>query len=317
MRAPALRRRLAVFLAALCIQAAAGSPHDGPRTQTWLEWLAARPRRLRRGHAGLAPPLPAVLTTVALLRLPGQLNRAARLPAPLAALLHALVLASTFNLLAADRAASRIERALTEDDLETARAECGALTGRSAAHLSESQIAGRTIASLATYPGQALLGPWIAYALFDLPAAVVYRLADAAGAAWGSATPWLSWPLRHLPGGGPQQRLAVLAADQGAGLAIVAAARLVGRDPASAIAAIDAAANNGDAEPEVAAMAAVLDCALPTESATVNADARPPDAADIAAARRLHRATLVVIAAIAATAIVVASVANRIRPRVD
>lgn len=323
MPIPSARRRIAVFVAALTVQTAVGTPPHGPPARPWLEWFAAQPRRISRldpsqaGRARLAQLLAASLTTIALLRLPQKLlGRSGHSPssAPLTALIHTLLFATTFNLLGADRTAARIERALANDDLDIARTHCAALTGRPADHLDASQVADATIAALATYPSSALLGPWIAYALFDLPAAFAYRLADAVAAAWGGAAPWLPLRLLRIPGRAGQQRLVALVADQGTALVLIAAAPVLGHDPAPGLAAIDqAAGEEHEGNPEIAAMAGLLDLSLQADDIIVNPAGRPPTAADIAPARRLARAALVVLAAAVVVVILVATTVDRLR----
>jgi cobalamin biosynthesis protein CobD/CbiB len=315
------RRRIAVFLAALLVQTAAGAPPDGPPSRPWIEWIAAQPRRIipldpaKAGHARWSQILAASLTTVTLLRLPQQLlGRPARAPRLLAVLLHTLLFSTTFNLLGADRTAARIERALADNDLDTARTHCAALIGRPTGHFTDAQIADATIAALATYPSSALLGPWIAYALFDLPAAFAYRLADAVGAAWGGAGAWLPWRLLRLPGLGGQQRLVGLVTDQGTALVLVAAAPLLGHDPAPGLAAIDEAAEQDrEINPDVAAMAGLLGLTLQADDGPINPAGRVPTPADIAPARRLARAVLVVLAAAVIVVIAIVTAVNRRR----
>lgn len=86
-----------------------------------------------------------------------------------------LVLTSTFALRELGRAGARVRVALAGGDIDRARYELRSLCSRDASALSEGEIAGAAVESLAENASDSFVAPLFYYALFGLPGAVFYR----------------------------------------------------------------------------------------------------------------------------------------------
>ncbi len=85
------------------------------------------------------------------------------------------LLTSTFALRELGRAGSRVRSAIEGDDIDAARYALRSLCSRDAAELSEEQIVGAAIESLAENASDSFVAPLFYYALFGLPGAMFYR----------------------------------------------------------------------------------------------------------------------------------------------
>lgn len=107
-------------------------------------------------------------------------------------LLSALLLKPLFSVAALLEAGSAVQRALSAGDLEGARQQLGwHLVSRDTAELSESEVAGAAVASLAENLTDSAVAPLLYAALFGLPGAAVYRFVNTADALLGYRTPEL------------------------------------------------------------------------------------------------------------------------------
>jgi adenosylcobinamide-phosphate synthase len=197
---------------------------------------------------------------------------------------QALALKAAFSGRALFAAGQRVEDALIQDDLDRARKELAWLVSRPRSSLPPEQVAGAAIESLAENLVDSWLAPLLAHALFGMGGAYAYRAVNTADAMWGYRTQEYEWLgkaaarvddlLNWLP-------------------ARVAAALLIstGPRPAAAFAAwrADAAQTaSPNAGQSMAAAAGQLGVRLEKPGHYVlNGAARPPTAADIAAARAL------------------------------
>lgn len=90
-------------------------------------------------------------------------------------LANAAALTSTFALRELGRAGSKVRTAIASDNIGDARHALRSLCSRDATSLSEEQIAGSAIESLAENASDSFVAPLFYYALFGLPGAVFYR----------------------------------------------------------------------------------------------------------------------------------------------
>ena len=112
------------------------------------------------------------------------------LPLWLHILLFALLLKPTFSLHALLRAGEAVKRSLP--DLPSARRLLAYhLVSRDTAALSEREVAGATVESLAENLTDSVVAPLFYFALFGLPGAVCYRFVNTADAVLGYRTPEL------------------------------------------------------------------------------------------------------------------------------
>ncbi len=93
----------------------------------------------------------------------------------LTALVGAWLLTSSFSIQALGAAGERVQRYLYLGDLEAARGALGHLCSRDASDLSESEVAGATIESIAENACDSFVAPILFYALFGVPGAIAYR----------------------------------------------------------------------------------------------------------------------------------------------
>jgi adenosylcobinamide-phosphate synthase len=105
-------------------------------------------------------------------------------------LLHALLLKPVFAYRGLRRAAIAVTNALAKNDLPEARRLLSwHLVSRDTPHLSEAEVVGATIESLAENLTDSVTAPLLAYAAGGLPAAWAYRFVNTADAMWGYRTP--------------------------------------------------------------------------------------------------------------------------------
>lgn len=105
-----------------------------------------------------------------------------------------LALKPAMSLRALVHAARRVQRALREQDLDTARRELGThLVSRDTGSLSASEIAGAAIESVAENLSDSIVAPLLAFRTGGLTAAYAYRMVNTADAMLGYHTPELEW----------------------------------------------------------------------------------------------------------------------------
>ena len=237
--------------------------------------LAAAPRRL--APAGAPAIAASALATVLFLRLPAW---AAARSGLVGLGLRAALLALTFDAWAAARTAATIADDLAAGDSVQARHRLQHLTADALPQdMSAQEIADRTAEALAAGAADRTVGPWLAYALFDLPGAVAYHLPVLLTSLWGQIPAVLMRApvLNRAAGAGPRLALVRAIAARAAGLAYGAAAPAVGADPVPAIRASFAA----DQPAPAAAAAAINQTAAPAanqaaiDDAAMNQSAAP------------------------------------------
>ena len=282
-------------MAALAMDAALGEPPAAVhpvvlmgRALDALERQAPRSERWRLWYGlGVAIGLPAVWAGLGWL-----LERCAPWP------IQALALKATFSGRSLFDAARRVEYALEADQVDRARHELVWLVSRPTAELDRSLVASAAIESLAENFVDSWLAPLLAYRVLGLGGAYAYRAANTADAMWGYRTP------RYESLGKAAARLDDvlnwLPARIAAVLLIVAGPR---QSQAFAMWQRDAhQTSSPNAGQTMAATAGLLNVRLEKpDHYILHAEGRPPEAADIAAARQL-----VLRAAILASFLVVA-----------
>jgi adenosylcobinamide-phosphate synthase len=106
----------------------------------------------------------------------------------------ALLLKPVFAYRNLRRAVSEVAAALARDDLVEARRLTGwHLVSRDTSQLSEAEVAGAAIESLAENVTDSVTAPLLAFAVGGLPAAWGYRLVNTADAMWGYRSPEFEW----------------------------------------------------------------------------------------------------------------------------
>ncbi len=90
-------------------------------------------------------------------------------------LAEAVLLKTTFSWRTLHQAGERVRRPLEQGDLEGARAGLRWLVSRDVTHLDASLVAAAAIESLAENASDSVVAPLVAYTLFGLPGACVYR----------------------------------------------------------------------------------------------------------------------------------------------
>ncbi len=116
------------------------------------------------------------------------------LPGPVAELLLAYLLKLSFSWRGLDRAAAEVELALRLGELDEARRLLSwHLVSRDTSQLDASQVAAAAIESVAENASDGVVAPLLAYGLFGLPGAMVYRFVNTADAMWGYRDPEREW----------------------------------------------------------------------------------------------------------------------------
>jgi adenosylcobinamide-phosphate synthase len=119
-------------------------------------------------------------------------HRLTLLPWPAATVLLALLLKPLFSLSALLKAGDAVRGALAAQNLPEARRLLGwHLVSRDTSELSESEVAGAAVASLAENLTDSVVAPLFYFAVFGLPGAAVYRFVNTADAVLGYRTPEL------------------------------------------------------------------------------------------------------------------------------
>ncbi|MBI4497765.1 MAG: cobalamin biosynthesis protein CobD [Chloroflexi bacterium] len=194
-------RRTAVVLAALVLDLVAGDPPDRWHPVAWVgrlvAWLTRRapqtgPRRqLAYGlvvvaAASLAMLGPYRAAERGLRRLPaGRHWPGPWLRGTLGLALEAALLKSTFALRGLLRAGAQVQRDLERGDLEQARQHLPALVSRDTAGLPTELVASAAVESLAENLTDSVVAPLLAYRLFGLPGAALYRAVNTCDAMVG------------------------------------------------------------------------------------------------------------------------------------
>lgn len=291
--------RLSVFGLALIIQAVAnyllGQPPDG--RPTWLAWALAQSRQLTslpprlRVFAPFAASL-AIIRGAALI----ERSRPGRGGRLVAILIQALLLAMTFDAWRGVRASDAVQRQLADAPVGD--------DGRPLAALDSDRIEAE-IGRLANSPSETVVGPWAAYAAFDLSGAVAYAAVESLGG-----------PMAGPGSEGP------LTAMLDPGRRLVSVRR--GRDAIAAAATLAARGRSDLQPPELEELALGSETPIPVTAMSVALDRRTswngrsvgwqrpaPDIDDLGRARRLH---LKALGLMALTAAGVVAIGDLFRP---
>ena len=280
--------RLSVFGLALILQALVnyllGPPPDG--RPTWMAWALAQSRQL----ASLPPRLRVFApfaASLVIIRAAAVIERSR--PAGggrlLSILIQAAVLALTFDLWRGVRASDAVQRQMANAPLDAA--------GKPVAALDSERIEAE-IGRLANAPSESVVGPWAAYAAFDLSGAVAYAAVESLGGPM--AGPGTEGPLTAMLD--PARRL-------------VSVRR--GRDAIAAAATLAARGRSDLQPPELEELALGSETPIPVTAMSVALDRRTswngrsvgwqrpaPDLKDLGRARRLHLKALGLLALTAA-----------------
>ncbi len=280
--------RLSVFALALILQAALqyllGPPPDG--RPTWLAWAMSRSRYL----ASLPPrlrvfaPFAASAATIRAAALiersrPGGSGRAASI------LIQAILLAATFDAWRGLRTSGTVQRQLADAPLDD--------DGRPIAALDSERIEAE-IGRLANAPSESVVGPWAAYAAFDLSGAVAYAAVESLGGPM--AGPGSEGPLTTMLD--PGRRLVSVRRVRDA---IAAAATLAARGRSDLQAPeLEELALGSETPIPVTAMSVALDRRTSWNGRAVGWQRPAPDIDDLSRARRMHLKSMGLLALAAA-----------------
>ncbi len=295
--------RPALLLTAVAAQILAGPP---PRGESWLSALAAR-------VPDEGVPLGRLAVPLGLSRAPTLIDW---LPASARSLAEVGLLAASFDVVGCDRTAARIERLLEAGRAAEAAALLPELRGEPAEPAADipddasppgdapdsHAVASETIAALARRP-QRYVAPWLSYGLLGLRGTMPLSLRPV----WQAALSWRSPLARRWTSARAAPTVRTLS-DGAAAAASVALAPLLGSSAAETWRAVASA----HSEPEIAAMAALLDRSLVVDGEPVNDQAAPAGPEDVRRARRIAWA----IAAAAACASVGLIFATRLLRRI-
>lgn len=291
--------RLSVFGLALILQALVnyllGPPPDG--RPTWMAWVLAQSRQLAslpprlRVFAPFAASL-VIIRSAALI----ERSRPAGGGRLVSILIQAAVLALTFDLWRGVRAADAVQRQMANAPLDA--------DGRPVAALDSERIEAE-IGTLANAPSESVVGPWAAFAAFDLSGAVAYAAVESLGGPM--AGPGTEGPLTAMLD--PARRL-------------VSVRR--GRDAIAAAATLAARGRSDLQPPELEELALGSETPIPVTAMSVALDRRTswngrsvgwqrpaPDLKDLGRARRLH---LKALGLLALTAAGVVAIGDLFRP---
>ena len=297
--------RARLLLAAAAAQILAGTP---PRGESWLSALAARaPVR--------GTPLATLAVPVVLSRAPALIDR---LPASARSLAEVGLLAASFDVVGCDRTAARIAQLLEAGQVAEAAALLPELRGEPAQPVADAPtvgspagdgialdshaIASETIAALARRPKR-YVAPWLSYGLLGLRGTTPLALRPV----WQATLGWRSPLTRRWTSARAVPTMRTFS-DGAAAAASVALAPLLGSSLAETWRAVESA----HSDPEVAALAALLDRALVVDGELVNDRAAPAGPEDVRRARLIAWG----IAATAASASVALIFATRLLRRV-
>lgn len=180
-----------VMISALAIDLALGDPPSRRHPVAWMgSAIAAAERRLP--HKGPASALAsgAVLSLIGVAACAGLghlLERTfALLPYGCRELATAAVLKTTLSARGLAGAASEVEEALVDGELDRARGLLAwHLVSRDTESLDESRVAAATVESMAENTGDGIIAPMAYYAAFGLPGALAYRFINTADAMLG------------------------------------------------------------------------------------------------------------------------------------
>lgn len=138
---------------------------------SWLERRAPRgPRAQLLYGGGMALAVPGLFAGAALL-----VCRAARPVEPLAVVLEALLLKSTFAIRALGEAARGVEDPLRRGALDAARLGLRSLCSRDPSRLDPAQVAAAAVESVAENASDSAVAPLLFWAVLGVPGAVAYR----------------------------------------------------------------------------------------------------------------------------------------------
>ena len=268
--------RLSVFALAVAIQAGLnyllGPPPDG--RPTWLAWtlgqsrqLASLPPRLRV-FAPFAASLIAIRAAGLIERgRPGGAGRVVSI------LIQATVLAATFDAWRGIRTSNAVLKQLEDAPLGE--------DGRPIAALDSERIEAE-IGRIANASSESVVGPWAAYAAFDLSGAVAYAAVESLGGPM--AGPGSEGPLSGMLD--PGRRLVSVRRGRDA---IAAAATLAAKGRGDLQAPeLEELALGSETPIPVTAMSVALDRRTSWNGRTVGWQRPSPDIADLSRARRLH-----------------------------
>lgn len=153
---------------------------------TGIDLLEKRtPRRGPRSRTafGAASALSLLLLAALAAWVAQRANR--RLPTWLQPVGLALLLKPAFSVRMLLTAGATVRRSLEENDLQSARTGLRSLISRETSHLTASECSAAAIESLAENTTDGFAGPWLAFALFGLPGAWLFRTANTLDSRWG------------------------------------------------------------------------------------------------------------------------------------
>ena len=291
--------RLSVFGLALILQGLInyllGPPPDG--RPTWLAWALAQSRQL----ASLPPRLrifAPFAASLAIIRGAALIERSrpgggGRL---LSILIQATVLALTFDAWRGARAVEAVQRQLANAPVDD--------QGRPVAALDSERIEAE-IGRLANAPSESVVGPWAAFAAFDLSGAVAYAAVESLGGPM--AGPGSEGPLTAMLD--PARRLVSVRRGRDA---IAAAATLAARGRSELQPPeLEELALGSETPIPVTAMSVALDRRTSWNGRSVGWQRPAPDIEDLGRARRLH---LKALGLLALTAAGVVAIGDLFRP---
>lgn len=297
---------MSAVLVAAALDLALGEPPARVHPVAWMgryldrtgRRLPAAPPRRAVLAGGLALGVGAAATAAA-----GAVagSAAARLPAPLRPLLGGTVLWTIGSGRVLLTEVAGVERALARS-LPAGRERLAGIVSRDPRLLSEAEVRAAALESLAENLSDSVVAPLFWYAVGGLPAAAAYRLVNTADAMWGYRTP--RWEHAGKAAARADDLLNLAPARLTAVLLARGPARWRSRLPREA--RRTPSPNGGW---PMAALALALDVRLAKPGHyTLNEAARDPGPADTTAALRLA-------ARAAATAVLLAAAAERLRPR--
>jgi adenosylcobinamide-phosphate synthase len=185
-----LSLRAEVLLAAIAIDLLLGELPGPLHPVAWIgtaiDALEARAPNAERGQS-LRHGLIATLGLTAASAGFGILATKAleRTPRTIDILAVAGLLKPAFALRALIDAGTELRHALERDGIEAARAELRSLVSRDAGGLSAEECAAAGVESLAENTADSFVGPWLAFLMFGLPGAWVFRTINTLDSRWG------------------------------------------------------------------------------------------------------------------------------------